>query len=405
MEQFLKENPSTNIRILNNFAKTYCGVGCRFCGTTELPPRRKTFCSQACVDNYCIRTSTSYLRKLLFSRDKGICKICSLDTKLISRQIYDSEKRTGERSELRDTYKIGDKRVKRNGMSCWDADHLTMVALGGGLSGLDNFRTLCKSCHKVVTKSQQELLKQMRKEKKMKISNNPSNNNIISKMSTVSKKSTKKTAVAAPIPVTTEVPTTEVSTSEVPTTEVSSSEKKTRKSKKSETDGKKSKKAKDPNAPKRPQTAFFLYLADVRADFKAANPTVSLGESTKILSEQWATLDAVSKAKYEAKAKELKNEYNSTVQKIKDDAPPKKPQTAFFLYLGETRDSYRREHPELSFGDLTKALSEQWKSIDKSEKDKYEAMSKEAKKEYTIKYAEWKKSHPDTTAEATETEA
>jgi 5-methylcytosine-specific restriction endonuclease McrA len=35
--------------------------------------------------------------------------------------------------------------------SLWDADHIVPVSEGGGLCGLDGYRTLCIPCHKRVT--------------------------------------------------------------------------------------------------------------------------------------------------------------------------------------------------------------------------------------------------------------
>lgn len=35
----------------------------------------------------------------------------------------------------------------------WQADHITPVVEGGGLCGLDGYRTLCMACHKVETKA------------------------------------------------------------------------------------------------------------------------------------------------------------------------------------------------------------------------------------------------------------
>lgn len=146
MQQYIIDNPSlTKNRILENFKEHYTG-GCRWCGKTELPPRRKTFCSNECVDNYMIRISTSYMRKLVFKRDKGICSKCSTDTKKISRQIYEEEKLTNSPSSLRETYKIGKIRVKRN-MGCWEANHIVPCFLNGGLCDLSNIETLCKICH------------------------------------------------------------------------------------------------------------------------------------------------------------------------------------------------------------------------------------------------------------------
>ena len=398
MEQFLKENPNTNIRLLKNFASTYCGIGCRYCGKKELPGKRKTFCSKECVDNYCMRTSTTYLRNLIFRRDKGICNICLLDTKLISRQIYDSEKRTGERSSLRDTHQIGDKRVKRNGMSCWDADHVQMVALGGGLSGLENFRTLCKSCHKTVTRSQQELLKQMRKEKKMKISNDSidvKKHNIINMSThpTSSKKSPKITPLEIP-----SVP--DVAYVELPISPAAPTNKKSKALKKSKVlpleevvESKKTKKVAKVG-PKKPLSAYFLYLNDFRASYKKEHPELSFAQLSKGLAEQWNNLPAEGKAQYVATADILKGGYDAEKQKIKDDAPPKKPLTAFFIFLNDNRASYRQEHPELSFADLTKALSVQWASLDSVEKAKYDEKAKDMKNAYKSALVEWKATHP-----------
>jgi 5-methylcytosine-specific restriction endonuclease McrA len=37
------------------------------------------------------------------------------------------------------------------GGGLWDADHIIPVKDGGGCSGLENLRTLCISCHKLIT--------------------------------------------------------------------------------------------------------------------------------------------------------------------------------------------------------------------------------------------------------------
>lgn len=43
--------------------------------------------------------------------------------------------------------------IKEAEKSLWQADHIVEVADGGGLCGLDGFRTLCLSCHKDATKA------------------------------------------------------------------------------------------------------------------------------------------------------------------------------------------------------------------------------------------------------------
>jgi hypothetical protein len=41
--------------------------------------------------------------------------------------------------------------IRKHGGGLWDADHILAVKDGGGMCGLDNMRTLCIPCHKIVT--------------------------------------------------------------------------------------------------------------------------------------------------------------------------------------------------------------------------------------------------------------
>ena len=52
-------------------------------------------------------------------------------------------------------------------------------------------------------------------------------------------------------------------------------------------EGKRKKKARDPNAPKRPMTAYFLFSQEHRAEVKKANPEAKVGDIAKILSKMW----------------------------------------------------------------------------------------------------------------------
>ena len=103
---------------------------CRQC-FTEVPPGRRTFCSQGCVDEWMIRSNPQHVRKLVFKRDQGICALCNSDT-----MAGVSEKRRHY------GYRGGDR---------WQADHIVPVIEGGGECGLENYRTLCTACHRRVT--------------------------------------------------------------------------------------------------------------------------------------------------------------------------------------------------------------------------------------------------------------
>jgi 5-methylcytosine-specific restriction endonuclease McrA len=91
---------------------------CRWCSGRVVRPRR-TFCGDACVHEWKIRSSPEYVRDQIKKRDKGRCRLCGVNV---------------VRARLK-----------------WEADHILPVADGGGECGLDNYRLLCRPCHLRVT--------------------------------------------------------------------------------------------------------------------------------------------------------------------------------------------------------------------------------------------------------------
>lgn len=72
---------------------------------------------------------------------------------------------------------------------------------------------------------------------------------------------------------------------------------------------KKQRKKKDPNAPKRGQTAYFLYMNENRDKVKAANPGIAFGDVAKVVAEQWKSVSAEDKQHYEELAAADKQRY------------------------------------------------------------------------------------------------
>lgn len=73
------------------------------------------------------------IRVALENRDNGICAKCGQQCK--TRRL---------RFENLEAWKKAPK---------WEADHIVPVVEGGGLCGLDGYRTLCRECHKKETKA------------------------------------------------------------------------------------------------------------------------------------------------------------------------------------------------------------------------------------------------------------
>ena len=82
-------------------------------------------------------------------------------------------------------------------------------------------------------------------------------------------------------------------------------------------EGGRKRKKKDPNAPKRPLSAFFLFCQDERPAVKAIYPNYSVGEAAKELGERWNKVTADTKAKYEARVQQDKLRYEKDVANYK----------------------------------------------------------------------------------------
>lgn len=194
---------------------------CRGC-QGPVPPRRRSWCSDECVERMLIQSNPAHARRRVEERDKGVCACCGIDTEKIRITLmrlanmasagvhsYDRiQAKISRRLDLNPkdlTHVIGfrhmehgpippwvdrarriDRRLKGlarariksmksrlrdlgfHGLgytdtshteSLWQADHILPVEHGGGGCGLDNFQTLCIPCHKRKTRQQAQARK------------------------------------------------------------------------------------------------------------------------------------------------------------------------------------------------------------------------------------------------------
>ncbi|KAK9669639.1 hypothetical protein RND81_13G145600 [Saponaria officinalis] len=80
---------------------------------------------------------------------------------------------------------------------------------------------------------------------------------------------------------------------------------------------KKPKRKKDPNAPKKPNTAFILFSNAERENIKKEKPGIIFTEVGKLLGEKWRNLSAEEKQPYEEKAEADKQRYKDEVSDYK----------------------------------------------------------------------------------------
>merc|ERR1712039_36270 len=138
---------------------------------------------------------------------------------------------------------------------------------------------------------------------------------------------------------------------------------------------------KDPNAPKKPLSAYFLFSQEERLKVKAENPDYSITEVAKELGKRWATLNPDIKNSYEQRYQDARRVYEQELnnykpkKKKKDPNAPKQPLSAYFLFSQEERLKVKAEHPNYSICEIAKELGRRWAVMQPDVKQRYQQMA------------------------------
>jgi len=98
----------------------------------------------------------------------------------------------------------------------------------------------------------------------------------------------------------------------------------------------------------------------------------------------------------EAKAKKAK-----AAKKVKDPNVPKRPQTAFFIFLNDFRMTFKEEHPDVKgVAAVGKAGGERWKSMSEADKQPFVTKAAQKKAEYDRIIASYKQKQENDEDEA-----
>jgi len=162
----------------------------------------------------------------------------------------------------------------------------------------------------------------------------------------------------------------------------------------------KAKKEKDPNAPKRPLSAFMFFCQDNRPALKQANPNANFSELGKIMGAAWKEVSEADKKPYEAKNETDKKRYDrekanytggaaegsddegsKKTKKSKKEAAPKKGKkdkdapksapSAYVLFCSGERPKLKAQHPDATFGELGTLLGAAWKALSDEDKQPF----------------------------------
>ncbi|XP_055765585.1 FACT complex subunit SSRP1 isoform X2 [Salvelinus fontinalis] len=79
-------------------------------------------------------------------------------------------------------------------------------------------------------------------------------------------------------------------------------------------------------------------------------------------------------------------------KKPKDSGAPKRPMSAYFLWLNASRESIKAEHPGISITEISKRAGEMWRELGKEQKVEWDGKAEEAKKDYEVVMREYRES-------------
>ena len=90
---------------------------------------------------------------------------------------------------------------------------------------------------------------------------------------------------------------------------------------------------------------------------------------------------------------ELKEKYlddaHTKLKAKRDPNKPKRPLSSYVLFCNDMREELKEKHPELTFGEMNKALGKKWKEYEN--KEKYDTLAEEHKIIYQEELEEYKK--------------
>jgi len=174
----------------------------------------------------------------------------------------------------------------------------------------------------------------------------------------------------------------------------------------------------DPNAPKKPLSGYFMWMASgVRDKLLSESKGKKASEVIKTCGDRWKKMPAKEKKFWQDKSSREREVWNKkmakytktssfrsfqakkqeadylkvkTAKKPKDTNAnrPKKPLTAFFRFV----NYFRKNHSDMKVTEVTKAAGAKWKVLGQAEKIKYMAAAAADQKKYQRDIIKYQKS-------------
>jgi HMG (high mobility group) box len=187
------------------------------------------------------------------------------------------------------------------------------------------------------------------------------------------------------------------------------------------------KKKRDPNAPKRPRSAYILFCSHQREAVKAQQPGAKPSDLMRALGALWKSMNDDQKVHYNKRAEEDKHRYNTEMQsytppdessdsdsdaprrrkkkKKKDPNAPKRAMSAYLFFGMQQRPIIKAQNPHLRSHEIMKQIADLWRNLPAHAKIEFDRKAEEDKRRYMEAIQNYKNSLKQQESEEEEEEA
>ena len=114
-------------------------------------------------------------------------------------------------------------------------------------------------------------------------------------------------------------------------------------------------------------SSYLLFSVEYRKELIIEQPSLALGEVSKLCGARWRDLSDDMKQEWKVKADVLKAEALANAP----PAPAKKPPSSYLLFAMTHRKNVLDDEPSLSLGDVSKRCGEAWKTLNDADKQQW----------------------------------
>mmetsp|Transcript_12080 Transcript_12080/g.19662 ORF Transcript_12080/g.19662 Transcript_12080/m.19662 type:complete len:279 (+) Transcript_12080:47-883(+) len=160
------------------------------------------------------------------------------------------------------------------------------------------------------------------------------------------------------------------------------------------------------NGPKKPLSAYTLFVVEVRNNVSKENPDLQFKEVASRVGQMWRDLKDEHREKYQALAEQDKMRYEREKDEWKvraQQAPPedekqkrkkrkgapKNPLSAYTYYIMDVRKDVALNNPHMSFRDVAVHVGQMWRNLDAESRSMYSHKAELDKARYENEMIDW----------------